>query len=151
MFVKRCALPTAPTSCTAAPFSAAARQTVSRKTKRSDGFIWGPSSDWTKMGVGIALVEFAQGNRRLDKDLADARLHGNPAETSHQARSEADPDTLAAAGHQAAADVDVGTVRSLESGNGREPDARRGSDRGAPARRSSRRAGKDRDRPEGQQ
>src|SRR6478672_11906511 len=103
------------------------------------------------MGLRIASAEAAQpsappaegeravrSNRRYDNDLADSRLHGHPAETSHQARSETDPDAVAAAGDQAAADVDARTVGSAEPGDGREPDAGGGPDRGAPARRNRR-------------
>src|SRR6478609_1870732 len=103
------------------------------------------------MGLRIASAEAAQpsappaereravrSKRRYDNDLADSRLHGHPAETSHQARSETDPDAIAAAGDQAAADVDARTVGSTEPGDGREPDAGGGPDRGTPARRSGR-------------
>ena len=61
------------------------------------------------------------------------------AETSHQARSEADSDAVAAAGDQAAADVDARAVGPPQPGDGREPDARGSADRGAAAGRSRRR------------
>ena len=61
------------------------------------------------------------------------------AETSHQARSEADSDAVAAAGDQAAADVDARAVGPAQPGDGREPDARGGPDRGTAAGRSRRR------------
>jgi RNA polymerase sigma-54 factor len=61
--------------------------------------------------------------------------HGDLAETAHQARPEADSDAIAAAGHQAAADVDARAVGAAQSGDGREPDARGGADRGAAAGR----------------
>ena len=82
----------------------------------------------------------------LHNDLADATAHGHPAEASHQARSEAHPDAVAAAGDQAAADVDARAVRPAEPGDGREPDARGGPDRGAAAGRSRSRSRKSRRR-----
>src|SRR5712691_10960428 len=112
--------------------------------RRSGGFIWGRSSDWTRIGLrfassgaphsaslpaaGVSIL--ASGKR--DNGLADARLHGHSAETPHQARSETYPYAVAAAGDQTVADVDAGALGPSESGDGREPDARRGSDRGSP-------------------
>src|SRR5690349_19171526 len=114
--------------------------------KKSEGFISGRSSDWTKIGVGIASSSGAcrrpspsmrprdtECKRHDDNALADARLHGYSAKTSHQTRSETDSDTIAAAGDQAAADVDVRAVGSAQPGNGREPDARGGPHRGTAA------------------
>ena len=54
-----------------------------------------------------------------------------------QTRSEAHSDAVAAAGHQAAADVDARAGGSAESGDGREPAARGGPDRGAAAGRAA--------------
>src|SRR4029077_11397552 len=67
-------------------------------------------------------------------------------ETPYKARPEADSDAVAAAGDQAAADVDARTLRPPEPGNGREPAARRSADRGAAAGRGRRRAGENRHR-----
>ena len=133
--------------------SRAARPTVWPPTKRSGGFIWGPSSGWTKIRPGncielmVAAIQPRSAAATLDhelscyqaNDLADAYGdHGHPAETPHQARSEADPDAVAAAGDQAAADVDARAVRPSEPGDGREPDARGGADRGPAAGRGCR-------------
>src|SRR6185369_9491009 len=87
---------------------------------RSDEFTWGPSSDWTKI---------------RPRNCIQRAAHGYSAETSHQARPEADSDAVAAAGHQAAADVDARVVGTPQPGNGGEPDARGGAHRRAPARR----------------
>src|SRR5262249_38333029 len=94
-------------------------------------FTWGPSSDWTKIRPRNCIRRAA---------------HGYSAETSHQTRPETNPDALVAAGDQAAADVDARTVGPAQSGDGREPDARRGSDRGSSASRSSDHPGKTRPR-----
>ncbi len=76
----------------------------------------------------------------MDQRLASGAPidHGDPAEAPHQARSEAHPDAVAAAGDQAAADVHARTGRTAEPGDGREPDARGGADRGAPGDRGHR-------------
>ena len=63
-------------------------------------------------------------------------VHGHSAEASDEARAEADPHAVAAAGDQAPADVDVGARRPPQPGGRRESAARRGPDRGAPGRRS---------------
>ena len=120
-------------------------------TKRSGGFIWGPSSGWTKIRPGNCISACAAAEISLDasrhvvassncnhNNLADTTAHGYPAETPHQARSEADPDAVAAAGDQAAADVDARAVGSAQPGDGREPDARGGADRGSAAGRGRR-------------
>ena len=91
--------------------SGAARPTSWRPTRTCGGFISGPISGWTRIGSG-------SGARTC------AGVHGDSAETSHQARSEADPDAIAAAGDQAAADVDARAVRPAQPGDGREPAAR---------------------------
>ncbi len=54
-----------------------------------------------------------------------------------EARPEAHPDAVAAAGDQAAADVDARACRPAEPGGGREPPARGGPDRGPAGRRGS--------------
>src|SRR5439155_21939659 len=73
-------------------------------------------------------------NEHHSKDLVDTtRRNRYRAEASQQTHSEADSDTIVAAGHQAAADVDARACRPPESGNGRKPDARGGSDRGSSA------------------
>src|SRR5919109_2457045 len=61
--------------------------------------------------------------------------YGDSAETTHKTRSEAHPDALAAAGDQAAADVDARAGGSAEPGSRRKPHARRGADRGPSADR----------------
>src|SRR5262249_44789065 len=43
------------------------------------------------------------------------------------------PDAVVAAGYQAASDVDPRALRAAQPGDGREPHARRGADRGAAA------------------
>ena len=93
------------------------------------GFIWGPSSGWTEW-PGNCIRWFLTRQRVL---------HGDPAQTPHAARSEADSDAVLAAGHQAAADVDARAGGAAESGDGRKPAARRGADRGTAAARSRRR------------
>ena len=64
--------------------SRAARRTAWRPTTRCGGFIWGPSSGWTKIGLGIASADvrrltvssIARGANsckwQRDNDLADA-------------------------------------------------------------------------------
>src|SRR5215468_11941940 len=102
---------------------------VWRLMMRSDEFTWGPSSDWTKIRPRNCIRRAA---------------HGYSAETSHQTRPETDSDAVIAAGDQAAADVDTRIVGPSQSGDGREPDARRGSDRRSPAGRSGNSPGEDR-------
>src|SRR5258705_11733378 len=87
---------------------------------RFDGFIWGQSSGWTNI---------------RPRNCIRRATHGHPAETSHKTRPETDSDAVAAAGHQAAADVDARTIGPPEPGDGREPDARGGTHRGPAARR----------------
>src|SRR5205823_12728452 len=65
------------------------------------------------------------------------------AKASHQTRSETNTYALAAAGDQAAADVDARTLRLAEPGDGRESDARGSADRRTPARRNAANPGKD--------
>ena len=76
----------------------------------------------------------------LDSGLAAMAIQ---QKTPHEARPEADPDALAAAGDQAAADVDARAGGSPEPGGRREPDARGGAVRGEPAGRRGR-AGEER-------
>ena len=102
--------------------SGAARRTAWRPTRTSGGFTSGPTSGWTKYGSAVRL-------RAGHETMAIS------AETPHEARSEAHPDAVAAAGDQAAADVDARARRAAQPGDGREPDARGGADRGAPAGR----------------
>jgi lipopolysaccharide export system ATP-binding protein len=54
-------------------------------------------------------------------------------ETTHETRSEADSDAVAAAGDQAAADVDARARRPAEPGDGREPAPRGSAHRGVAA------------------
>src|SRR5436190_6100404 len=93
-----------------------------------------PGAPHTALHLIAVWSILASGKR--GNDLADARLHGHSAETPHQARSETNPYAVAAAGDQAVADVDAGALGPSESGDGREPDARRGADRGSAAGRS---------------
>src|ERR671912_2848591 len=94
--------------------SAAGPQPSLPPTKKSGGFTSGLISGWTKI----------------------VKAHGYPAEASDEARAEADSHSIAPAGHQAAADVDVGVGGSPQPGSRRESAARRGSDRGTAGRRS---------------
>src|SRR5512134_3794738 len=96
------------------PFSAAAPRQRWPPMKRSGGFTSGPISGWTK------IVE------------AD----GDPAEASDEARAEADPYSVIAAGYQAAANVDVGISRPAQPGSSRKSAPRRGAYGRAPGGRS---------------
>src|SRR5215467_8455122 len=87
--------------------------------RTSSEFILGPSFGWIETS-----------------GLQSLTANGDPAEAAHQARSKAHPYSIAAAGDQAAADVDVGAGGSAEPGNGRKPSPRRGSHRGTAAGRA---------------
>src|SRR5829696_7946190 len=101
--------------------SGAALRTSWRPTMTCGEFISGPISGWTKIGSGFSL--------------SSAGVHGDFAETSHQARSEAHSDAVAAASDQAAAHVHAGAVGSPQPGDGGEPAAGRDPHRGPAADR----------------
>ena len=63
--------------------------------------------------------------------------HGHSPEAPGEALAEADSDAVAAAGHQAAADVDAGARRHAQPGGGREPAAGGDPDRGSAGRRGA--------------
>ncbi len=71
----------------------------------------------------------------IDERFVDG--NGDPAEAANPTGAEADPDAIAAASHQASADVDSGTRGLAEPGGRGKPSARRGSDRGSPGRRTA--------------
>src|SRR5215212_8495429 len=108
--------------------SAAARLRSLQRMRTPAAFTSGTSSVSTDLDPVGFLLRYPLG-------------HVDPAEATHQARSEAHSDAVAAAGDQAAADVDAGIGRSPEPGGGGEPDARGGPHGGSPAGRGDRAGG----------
>src|SRR5688572_4849595 len=121
MCARRFGSPTAHTSSTTVRSSAAAHQISWPRTRTCGGFIWGPTSVWTKIELA-RLMPCHLNERRYDGN-------GDTAEAANTTGAEADPDAIVAAGHQTSADVDVGARRSPESRSRREPTPRRSPDR----------------------